>query len=100
MKKNIFKQNIARLDSQIGKLVDKLDDETLDDNSWNELTDDIGILIDYRTQLYESEKKDPIKPAVVSGAFGIGAILIVLYYEKTDVVTSKAWNIATRMFGG
>lgn len=100
MKKNIFKQNIARLDERIGVYMERLNDEALDDRARGCIIDDIGTLIDYRTKMYESEKKDPIKPAILSGAFGISAILIVLYYEKTDVVTSKAWNIATRMFGG
>jgi ATP-binding cassette subfamily B protein len=31
---------------------------------------------------------------------GVSAILLVLHYEKKDIIVSKAMGIATRMFGG
>ena len=36
---------------------------------------------------------------LAQGGVGLTAILLVLHYEKTDVIASKAFNLATRMIG-
>lgn len=36
---------------------------------------------------------------LVSGAISLASILLVLNYEKTDIITSKSWNIAGKMIG-
>lgn len=53
-----------------------------------------------RCQLSETKVKESNAPAIISGIVGISAILLVLNYEKTEIVTSKALSIATKMFRG
>lgn len=51
-----------------------------------------------RAELSECKVKESNAPAVISGVVGISAVLLVLNYEKTDIVTSKAFGIATKLF--
>lgn len=53
-----------------------------------------------RCQLAESLAKQSNAPAIISGLFGVSAVLLVLHYEKTEIVTSKAFGLATSLFRG
>lgn len=53
-----------------------------------------------RVQLSECKVKESHAPAVISGVIGVSAMLLVLNYEKTDIVTSKAFGMATKLFRG
>lgn len=53
-----------------------------------------------RCQLSEVKSKESNAPVVITGLVGLSAIALVLHYEKTEIVTSKAFSIATKMFRG
>lgn len=53
-----------------------------------------------RCQLAESKVKASVKPAVVTGLFGMASMVVVLKYEQAEVITSKAFGMATSMFKG
>jgi polyribonucleotide nucleotidyltransferase len=57
-------------------------------------------LIKARCQLSEAKVNESNAPAIIGLVGGFSAIALVLYYEKTDIITSKAISIATKMFGG
>lgn len=91
--------NIKSLDLKIGKLNEEL--EGIDDNDEYEITiGKIESLTALRCKLSESKNVNSVKPLVVSGLFGIASVVIVLKYEETEVITSKAFNMATSMFRG
>lgn len=90
--------NIKALDAQISDQMEKLN-TTTDNGRRMAIKDELESLIEYRTKLCDSKNKDSIKVPVITGLFSVATVLIVLYYEKTDVITSKAFSIATR-FGG
>lgn len=50
--------------------------------------------------LGDNQKGVSIKPTIVSGLFGLAGLGLVLYFEKVDVITSKAFMMATRMLEG
>jgi predicted RNase H-like nuclease (RuvC/YqgF family) len=53
-----------------------------------------------RCQLSDAKVKESNAPAVMSSLVGLGAIVLVLKHEKADIITSKAFSIATKMFRG
>ena len=93
-------KNIKRLDEAIEKTMVDMESKYLSYDEMEALNARLETLTDARTKLYDSLKKNSIRPSLVTGGFGIGAILLVLYYEKTEIVTSKAFSAAMRMLEG
>lgn len=91
--------NIREIDEQIGKLTKELNDleyEQAYDMKMNRIKD----LTDLRTKLAESREEGSVKGIVTSGALSIASVLIILKYEEKEIITSKAYSIATSMFRG
>lgn len=57
-------------------------------------------LTSIRCQLADAKVKESNAPAIISGVIGVSAVLLVLHHEKTDIITSKAFSMATKMFRG
>lgn len=93
------RKNIKLLNWQLSDLIVRRGNLELTEEKLLEIDDNIGILIGYRERLYDEPRQHPILIAVTSGFFGLLGIGLVLYYEKTDIITSKAFNIGTRMIG-
>lgn len=91
--------NIKDLDLKIGKLNKEL--ETMEDDEKYEMTlVKLTELIDLRCKLSESKDNGSVKAVVISGLFGMASLIAVLKYEEKDVITSKAFSMATSMFRG
>lgn len=90
---------IIELDKQIeelAKMIIHLESDEVYMAKVNKLED----LTKIRCLLAEAKVKESNAPAIISGVVGLSAILLVLNYEKTEIVTSKAFSIATKMFRG
>lgn len=96
---NKNRKNIKKIEAMMSGLIAKLDNPKLDPVERVETEGQLEVLIDYRTKMYDEPSQHPIWGAVVSGLFGLAGIVIILYYEKTDIITTKAFNIGTRMIG-
>lgn len=94
-----LKANIEKLDLQIGKLMDELIQET-DAVKRKEITNEIESLKGIRCDLADSKVNDAIKKEIISGLISIGGMILVLKHEKTDVITTKAMSLATKLFRG
>ena len=101
--KNIFKKSVDPLDAKIEELKVKIA-ESCDPTDADYLRD--CKLIDDLLKIKKSEKdvetqsKSKIDPnTVVQAVVGLSSILLILNYEKTDIVTSKSMSIAQKMLG-
>jgi len=78
------------LDEEIERLTGILALTNVTEDKYNQITNNIKILCEAR------EKKNPlqidINTLAVIGA-NVAGILIVLYFEKTNVITSKAFSM-------
>lgn len=93
-------KTIKQLDESIKTLVTEMECKDLTQEDWDIKQERLEVLVDTRTRLYENRQKSLIRPKVVSGIFGLVAIGFIMYYEKTDVITSKAFGFATKMIEG
>lgn len=84
---------IKKLDERIEKLQVDLAEGTTNIRHQAEVNDEIDMLIDMRTKLTSNSSMDKLIPVILSGLFNIGGILIVLNYEKLDIITSKAFGM-------
>lgn len=91
---------IRELDKQIDELVIETIHYERDEEKYQAKLKNLEALTKVRCQLEESRVNASNAPALISGLLGISAILLVLHYEKTDIVTSKAFSIATSLFRG
>lgn len=90
---------LEELDNQIKELVDDLKGHEKEEDYQSKIQK-LEDITKIRCQLAESKVKSSNAPIIISGLLGIGAMLLVLNYEKTDIVTSKAFSIATKLFRG
>lgn len=90
---------IKELDRQIDELAVELKNYNKDDIYQTKLKN-LEALTKVRCQLDESRIKGSNAPVLISGLLGVASILLVLHYEKTDIVTSKAISMATSLFRG
>lgn len=103
--KNIFKKSVDPLDAKIEELkaeIAKYDDPT--DAGYKmkcELINDLlGVKKSEKDSGLDKPAKSRIDPnTIVQAAVGLSSILLILNYEKTDIVTSKSMSIAQKMLG-
>jgi len=90
---------VLEMDKQIEELTKKLQHLGRDEEYSDKLKT-LEELTKIRCQLVESKEKGSVKPIVVSGLLSIASVALILKYEETEVITSKAFGMATSMFRG
>ena len=94
-----LKKNIKALDLEIEKLHAQLADA--DDNAeYGDIIERIEQLTDLRCKLSESKVLSSHSKEIISGLIGIAGMVLVLKHEQTEVITTKAFSMATKMFRG
>lgn len=97
MFKKQITMNVEVIDAKIGALIIKLE-KSDDEKDYEVLLGKIERLTELRSKLTESRVRGSNAPQVLSGIVQVASIFAVLHYEKTDIVTSKAFSMATRLF--
>lgn len=91
-----LKRNIKKIDVKIGELMEELTTVENDDDREIAIIR-IDELTKIRTQLSSNKVNESYSKEVVSGAIGLASMVLVLRYEKADIITSKAFDIAKSM---
>jgi hypothetical protein len=89
---------IIKLDEEIEELVQVIM-HLEKDETYSEQLKKLEDLTKIRTQLSETKVRESIAPQLLSGALSIGAVALVLKYEKTEIITGQAFGVAMRLFG-
>lgn len=92
-----IRHNVKDLDNKIGELLE-IYESTEDEVERAELMDEIERLTDIRVKLKASKEEGSNSGLWVSGALSIATVVLIMKYEETDIITTKAFNIATRIF--
>lgn len=90
-------QNIRDLDNQIGELLSKYE-HTEEEIEKTGILEEIEALTNIRLELKASKVEGSSSSVWVSGAISIATVVLIMKYEETDVIATKAFNIATRIF--
>lgn len=91
-------ETIIELDKQIEELTMVIGHLEKDEEYSTKLKK-LEDLTKIRTQLSDSKVRESLAPHLISGALGLGAVLLVLNYEKTDIIRGQAFGLATKLFG-
>lgn len=94
-----LKRNIQAVDVKIGKLYEDLNKATSDDEKETILSM-IHELADLRNKLSETKARESVASVVIPGAIGLAAIFMVIRHEETNVISTKALGLATKLFRG
>lgn len=90
---------IVEMDKQIEELTVMLANMCRNEEYSDKLAK-LEELTKVRCQLAESKVKASVKPIVISGTLSIASMVLVLKHEKTEVITSKAYDMVKGMFKG
>ena len=94
-------KNVKALDVRIKELVLELEKHEKGTPKYNDIADSINKLVEARKGLMPVETpgaKLNIN-TVMTSIVGLIGIMLVTNYEKADIITSKAFNMASRMIG-
>ena len=90
-------QNIRDLDNQIGELLSRYE-QTEEEIEKTIIFEEIENLTKIRKDLKASKVEGSNSSVWVSGAISIATVVLIMKYEERDVIATKAFNIATRIF--
>lgn len=96
---NKVKQTVDGLDGQLETIVNKMAMTEPGTAEYASLTEQLKGLKDIRGDLKPAKLEKLKADTLVNGAVSIATVLLVLKYEKFDIVTSKAFGIATKLLG-
>lgn len=91
-------ESMLELEKQIEELT-KVVGKIERDEEYSAKLKKLDDLVKVRAQLAECKVKESLAPQLISGALSIGAVLIVLNYEKTEIIRGQSFGMALRLFG-
>jgi hypothetical protein len=90
---------VIEIDKQIEELASLIAKVEFDD-TYSTKMKQLEELTKVRCLLAESKLKGSYTSEIITGVASISAILLILKYEQTDILTSKSINIAMKLFRG
>ena len=100
MDKKMKKQILGVLDVEEQKALTQVVSGTLSDEERKEVWDYISFIDEKRKELTGRRWLEGIdKNILVQSGIGLLTVLLILNYEKTDILTSKSLGIAQKMIG-
>lgn len=92
-------KNIEELDVYINKLMNELM-VLVDPTEIEEVEMRLKHATEIRNRLSENKVRESYTKEIISGAIGLTGMVLVLKHERAEVITSKAFSMATKMFRG
>lgn len=100
---NTVKKHIKVVDGQIKSLFYELSELDSDSEDYENVLQHIDKLVEIRQDLTENRMETKFGGVdvntIVNGGISIASILAIMKYEKAEIITTKAWSLATRMLG-
>lgn len=97
--KEALKQHIKMVDDEINVLTIEVSKEKDVDNR-DKLLNQLDRLVKIRGDLATGLAMGVNKKELINGAFNIGTLLMILRYERLEVISSKAFSLVTKRFRG
>lgn len=86
----LFKKKETKYNSEIDRILEKMKGLDVESNEYKKCLERLEVLAGLEV---EGKKEGIDKNTILKGAFSVASILIVLYYEKVNVITSKAFGL-------
>lgn len=103
MKNQQVAKHIEGIDKEISRLTSELSTYDAQGGRYREVAHNIEELCNVRERLVKGSQADTFKgvsmDTIVSGAVSLASVLLILNFEKADIITSKAMSIATKWLG-
>ena len=96
-------EHIKAIDVRIEALLEDLSNYDIYSDEYESMTDRLEQLVKVRNELKPVRSGDKVKvidlTTIVNGAVSVLSLMMILEYEKTEVVTTKALSVATKWLG-
>ena len=96
-------EHIKAIDVRIEALLEDLSNYDIYSDEYESITDRLEQLVKVRNELKPVRSGDKVKvidlTTIVNGAVSVLSLMMILEYEKTEVVTTKALSVATKWLG-
>lgn len=96
-------EHIKAIDVRIEALLEDLNNYDIYSDEYESMTDRLEQLVKVRNELKPVRSGDKVKvidlTTIVNGAVSVLSLMMILEYEKTEVVTTKALSVATKWLG-
>ena len=89
---------VIELDKQIEELT-KVVAHLERDEEYTAKLKKLEDLTKIRSQLSDNKVKESLAPHLITLAGGFGAVLLVLNFEKTEIIRGQAFGVAMKLFG-
>lgn len=91
----IGKREKTALDREIDEAIANLSVISKESDGYEKAVDNLKKLTDIKAEL--EKPKNPVNPnTIIAGTFTLVTALIMLNYEKTDVITSKVMSLLSK----
>lgn len=96
-------EHIKAIDVRIEALLEDISNYDIYSDEYESMTDRLEQLVKVRNELKPVRSGDKVKvidlTTIVNGAVSVLSLMMILEYEKTEVVTTKALSVATKWLG-
>lgn len=92
-----LKANLKAIDVKIGNLIEELS-ETEKQEEQEMILVKIDDLTKIREKLSNNKVSESYSKELISGAIGLTSMVLVLRFEKADIITSKAFGLVPNLF--
>ena len=96
-------EHIKAIDVRIEALLEDLSNYDIYSDEYESMADRLEQLVKVRNELKPVRASDKVKvidlTTIVNGAVSVLSLMMILEYEKTEVVTTKALSVATKWLG-
>jgi len=96
-------EHIKAIDVRIEALLEDLSNYDIYSDEYESMADRLEQLVKVRNELKPVRSGDKVKvidlTTIVNGAVSVLSLMMILEYEKTEVVTTKALSVATKWLG-
>lgn len=97
------KTHIEGIDKEIESLMIQLAETQAIGEQYKNILDRVETLVKIREELVTPKKADKNSNlyigALITGAFSIAQLLMIMNYEKTDIITTKGMTVVTKWLG-
>lgn len=103
MKNRKIAQHVEAIDVKIEALLEDLSNYDIYSSEYESMMGRLETLVKVRNELKPVRVADKVKiidlTTIVNGAVSVLSLMMILEYEKTEVVTTKALSVATKWLG-
>lgn len=93
------KLTVVEMDKTIQSHTELLAKEQVGSEEYKRIEEALDTLVEVRNNFKPKGMELPKSDTIITGLVSLASIALILKYEKVDIITTKAFGVATKMLG-